>query len=100
MLHDPIGIMPLRYLIQRLFHRFGSEYLVHKLSQSYPIRRSAQLAAYVYHSYHDFMQSGQASRMIKNSSEPVRKRFDSFSGRFMDEFNRGMEEAKSKIKQK
>lgn len=82
--------MPVRFLLRFLSHFANNEQLVSRLAESRPIRRSAQLVAYLYHRSVALMQSGsirqQTNRMI------------TFKDRFASELKTEIEAAKEKLK--
>lgn len=80
--------MVLRYLLHRLIN---NPQLIEKLSESYPIRRAAQLTAYV-------LQQGKES--IKEAAESqARKKVDQFSQTFTQELKEGFKKIQDQQKQ-
>ena len=78
--------MVFRYLFNYLFNH---PEIVNKLSESYPIRRAAQLAVYVYHKGRR-VGEGAIQDGLKNGTQ----RLTSFSEKFKEELKREMDEAK------
>ena len=84
--------MVLRFLFRFLSNIANSEQIVSKLADSYPIRRSAQLLASIYHRSNTVLKSGAIS------SNPYSNRLLTFKNRFLNEFHQEMQNAKSKLK--
>lgn len=84
--------MVLRYLFNYLLNH---PEIVTKLSESYPIRRAAQLTVYV---YHKGKQIGEGT--IKDGVRQGTERFNSFAGRFKEELEKEMKEAAEKANSK
>lgn len=79
-----------------LFNYFvNNPQLVEKLSESYPIRRAAQLTVYAYH-------KGKAigEGKIQDGLKQGAKRLDSFAGKFKEELAKGMEEISKEAKKR
>ncbi|KAH7636183.1 hypothetical protein HUG17_10153 [Dermatophagoides farinae] len=72
----------------------NSEQMIQKLSESYPIRRSAQMMAYFYHRTKGTIESGS----IQGKLPPINNRILTFKNRFMNEFRQEMQNSKNKIK--
>ena len=86
--------MPIRFLFRFLSHFTNNEQIVARLAESRPIRRSAQLVAYLYHRSNDLIRSGA----IQQQLNPVRNRMLTFKNRFVTEFREEMQNAKDKLK--
>lgn len=87
-------IMVLRIIINFLSRFANSEQMIQKLSESYPIRRSAQMMAYFYHRTKGTIESGS----IQGKLPPINNRILTFKNRFMNEFRQEMQNSKNKIK--
>lgn len=69
--------------------------LIEKLSESYPVRRAAQLTVYVYH-------KGKAvgEGALQDGLKQGAQKFDSFASKFKDELERGMKEVTKEAKKR
>ena len=86
--------MPVRFLLRFLSHFVNQEQMISRLAESRPIRRSAQLVAYLYHRSHDMLRSGA----VQGQYLPVRNRLLTFKNRFVAEFREEMQNAKDRMK--
>lgn len=80
--------MVLRYLFNYLFNH---PEIVNKLSDSYVIRRAAQMTVYV---YHKGKRIGEGA--IQDGLKQGTQRLNSFTDKFKEELEREMREAKKK----
>lgn len=69
--------------------------LIEKLSESYPIRRAAQLTVYAY-------QRGKniGAGAIQDGLKQGTARVSSFAGKFKEELDRGMQEVSNEAKKR
>uniref|UniRef100_T1JKN7 Uncharacterized protein n=1 Tax=Strigamia maritima TaxID=126957 RepID=T1JKN7_STRMM len=90
--------MVLRFLIRYIAN---NEQLIEKLSQSYPIRRAAQLTAYLFtkgkYKGEEMLKSG-ISKSITEEAEKAAERLKSFSGKFKEEYIKGRDELKKNMR--
>nr|XP_027201254.1 uncharacterized protein LOC113795226 [Dermatophagoides pteronyssinus] len=86
--------MVFRIIFNFLSRFANSEHMIQKLSESYPIRRSAQIMAYFYHRTKGTIESDS----FKEKLPPLNNRLLTFKNRFMNEFRQEMQNAKNKIK--
>ncbi|UXI20600.1 Stearoyl-CoA desaturase 5 [Sarcoptes scabiei] len=79
-------------LILSFLSRFAnSEQMIRKLSESYPIRRSAQMMAYFYLKSNNLIKFNQP-RFLDNKSRLI-----NFKNRFLEEFRNEMKRTKDKM---
>lgn len=85
--------MVIRYLFNYLAN---NPQLVEKLSESYPVRRAAQLTVYAYHKGKRIAGEGAVEGGLKQGAE----RLSSFAGKFKEELKRGIQEASNEAKKR
>ena len=88
---------PKAMVLQRLISYFinNNPQLVEKLSETYPIRRAAQLTVYIYR---------KGRRLTEGAMQDVTKqgsqRIEAFSARFSEELKKGWKEASEEMQKK
>lgn len=85
--------MVLRFILRYLLH---NEQLIERLSQSYPIRRAAQLFFYVYSRGRAIGAEGLGGK----AAEEGGRRVQGFTTRFKEELKKGIEEFNEEMKKK
>ncbi|XP_014783189.1 protein NCBP2AS2 homolog isoform X1 [Octopus bimaculoides] len=83
--------MVLRIILRYLLH---NEHLVQKLSESYPIRRSAQLVAYIF--LRGKEKGLESIEKLKDHDSVSPKRLQSFKKTFQEKLQEGIREWKQK----
>lgn len=82
--------MVIRFLMRYLAN---NEQLVQKLAESYPIRRAAQMAAYMYF-------RGKNIAQQQGLTEMTPEKFKSFVKLFKNNIREGIEDAKQELKKR
>ncbi|XP_046565119.1 protein NCBP2AS2 homolog [Haliotis rubra] len=96
--------MPLRALLRYLMQ---NEQVVQKLAESYPIRRAAQLTAYMLHRGREAglqslekIQEADVVNKLQQEAKNSGQKFDNFRNTFTKELKEGMNEVKEEMKKK
>lgn len=83
-------------VFRHFFNYFANNpQLIEKLSESYPVRRAAQLTVYAYN-------KGRAigEGAIQDGLKQGSQKLESFAGRFKEELERGMKEVAKEAKKR
>ncbi|KAK7092978.1 protein NCBP2AS2 homolog [Littorina saxatilis] len=94
--------MPLRVLLRYLMN---NEQLTQKLAESYPVRRAAQLTAYVFHRGKELGEDGveklrqsDVVNRVQQEAQQSGQRASKFTSTFKRELQEGFKDINDKIK--
>ncbi|XP_076453211.1 protein NCBP2AS2 homolog [Babylonia areolata] len=94
--------MPLRAVLRYLLN---NEQLIQKVAESYPVRRAAQLTAYMFHRGKELGEDGleklkksDLSHQIKDGASITQQKASRFASTFRTELGKGLEELDEKMK--
>ncbi|KAL8610828.1 hypothetical protein ACOMHN_056683 [Nucella lapillus] len=94
--------MPIRALLRYLMN---NEQLIQKIAESYPIRRAAQLTAYMFHRGKELGEDGleklrhsDMSKQVKDGASATQDKASKFASTFRKELDKGWEEMNERMK--